>query len=63
LDTDDLDEHACEADLIALTVHGSGMRTPDELDAVISRAGLARSATHTIGWGTTIHELIASTTS
>jgi NADPH-dependent ferric siderophore reductase len=33
-------------------------------DAVfISRAGLARSATHTIGWGTTIHELVASSTS
>jgi len=63
LDTDDLDEHSCEADLIALTVHGSGMRTPDELDAVISRAGLARNATHTVGWGTTIHELAASSTS
>lgn len=63
LDTDDLDEQACEADLIALTVHGSGMRTPDELDAVISRAGLTRNATHTVGWGTTIHELVVSTAS
>ncbi|WP_337831341.1 siderophore-interacting protein [Pseudonocardia sp. TMWB2A] len=58
LDTDDLDEHACEADLIALTVHGSGMRTPDELDEVIDGAGLVRSAVHTVGWGTTIHELM-----
>lgn len=57
-DTEDLDEHDGEADLLALTVHGSGLRTAGELDAVISRAGLARSATHTVGWGTTIHELV-----
>lgn len=57
-DTDDLDEHDGEADLLALTVHGSGLRTNAELDAVISRAGLDRSATHTVGWGTTVHELV-----
>ncbi|MFG1923189.1 SIP domain-containing protein [Cryptosporangium sp. NPDC048952] len=57
-DTDDLDEHDGEADLLALTVHGSGLRTAAELDAVISRAGLERSATHTVGWGTTVHELV-----
>ncbi|MFJ5262109.1 SIP domain-containing protein [Streptomyces sp. NPDC088387] len=57
-DTDELDEHDGEADLIALTVHGSGLRTPAELDAVIDRAGLVRSATHTVGWGTTVHELV-----
>lgn len=56
-DTDDLEEHDGEADLLALTVHGSGLRTRAELDAVIARAGLARSATHTVGWGTTVHEL------
>jgi hypothetical protein len=38
-------------------VHGSGLRTADELDAVIARAGLERSVTHTVGWGTTVHEL------
>lgn len=57
-DTDDLDEHDGEADLIALTVHGSGLRTTAELDALVTRAGLVRSATHTVGWGTTIHELV-----
>ncbi|MCR1782563.1 SIP domain-containing protein [Nocardioides carbamazepini] len=57
-DTDDLDEHDGEADLLALTVHGSGLRTVAELDAVIARAGLARSATHTVGWGTSVHELV-----
>ena len=57
-DTDDLDEHDGEADLIALTCHGSGLRTAAELDAVIARAGLVRSATHTVGWGTTVHELV-----
>lgn len=62
LDVDDLDEHDGEADLLALTVHGSGLRTAAELDAVIIRAGLARSATHTVGQGTALHELTRSTT-
>ncbi|MDQ7909529.1 siderophore-interacting protein [Phytohabitans sp. ZYX-F-186] len=57
-DTDDLDEHDGEADLLALTVHGSGVRTAAELDDVISRAGLERSATHTVGWGTSVQELV-----
>ncbi|GLY07778.1 siderophore-interacting protein [Actinoplanes sp. NBRC 101535] len=57
-DTDDLDEHDGEADLIGLTVHGSGLRTAAELDAVIARAGLVHAARHTVGWGTTVHELL-----
>lgn len=57
-DTDDLDEHDGEADLLALTVHGSGLRTAAELDAVIARAGLTRNSTHTVGWGTTVYELV-----
>lgn len=57
-DTDDLDEHDGEADLLALTVHGSGLRTLTELHDVISRAGLAHLATHTVGWGTDVHELV-----
>ncbi|GAA4722003.1 hypothetical protein GCM10023350_00020 [Nocardioides endophyticus] len=61
-DTDDLEEHDGEADLLALTVHGSGLRTLAELDAVIARAGLARSATHTVGWGTSVHELVPAHT-
>lgn len=56
-DGDDLDEHDGEADLLALTVHGSGLRTPAELDTVIARAGLVRTTTHTLGWGTSIREL------
>jgi NADPH-dependent ferric siderophore reductase len=57
LDEDELDEHAAEDDLLALTVHGSGVRTAAELDAVIARAGLVRTAVHTVGWGTAVHEL------
>ncbi|RCS61181.1 siderophore-interacting protein [Microbacterium sp. JB110] len=57
-DTDDLDEHDGEADLLALTVHGSGLRTEAELADVIARAGLTRAQTHTVGWGTIVHELV-----
>jgi len=52
------DEHDGEADLIALAVHGSGLRTSDELDAVVAGAGLVPRARHTVGWGTTVHELV-----
>lgn len=62
-DLDDLDEHDGETDLLALTIHGSGLRTAAELDAVIARAGLTQRATHTVGWGTTIYELVAASTS
>jgi NADPH-dependent ferric siderophore reductase len=58
LDPDDLDEHHAEDDLLALACHGSGRRTPAELDAVISGAGLVRRATHAVGWGTAVHELV-----
>jgi NADPH-dependent ferric siderophore reductase len=61
-DTDDLDEHDGEADLLGLVCHGSGLRTADELDAVIAQAGLIRSAMHTVGLGATVHELLRSTT-
>ncbi|XVU27806.1 SIP domain-containing protein [Actinoplanes sp. CA-054009] len=61
-DVDDLDEHDGEADLLALTVHGSGLRTEAELDAVIARAGLVRAARHTVGWGTTVHALVPAGT-
>ncbi|MEU3788487.1 siderophore-interacting protein [Streptomyces fructofermentans] len=61
-DTDDLDEHDGEADLIGLVCHGSGLRTAAELDAVIARAGLTRRSAHTVGLGTTVHELLRSTT-
>ncbi|MFD8692547.1 SIP domain-containing protein [Streptomyces sp. NPDC059651] len=61
-DTDELDEHDGEEDLIGLVCHGSGLRTAAELDAVIARAGLTRRAAHTVGLGVTVHELIRSTT-
>lgn len=55
--TDELDEHDGEADLIALTREGTGLPTEAELSAVIEAAGLAIADTHTIGWGTTLREL------
>jgi len=61
-DSDRLDEHDGEADLLGLTVHGSGLRTAAELDAVIATAGLARSATHVVGWGTTVNALVPADT-
>ncbi|MBM7790637.1 siderophore-interacting protein [Tenggerimyces flavus] len=61
-DTNDLDEHDGEADLLALTVHGSGLRTEAELNAVITRAGLVRRATHTVGWGIPVYELVPADT-
>jgi hypothetical protein len=61
-DTEELDEHDGEADLLALTVHGSGLRTEAELRAVIARAGLDRRTTHTVGWGTSVHELVRADT-
>ena len=55
--TDDLDEHEGEADLIGLTRDGVGLRTLDELDALFTDAGLTRTTTHTVGWGAKVHEL------
>ncbi|MEW2516988.1 siderophore-interacting protein [Actinacidiphila alni] len=60
-DTDALDEHDGEEDLICLVCHGSGLRTGAELDAVIARAGLTRKAAHTVGLGATVHELLRPT--
>ncbi|MGW1323569.1 SIP domain-containing protein [Streptomyces antibioticus] len=60
-DTDELDEHDGEEDLIGLVCHGSGLRTAAELDAVVARAGLTRRAAHTVGLGATVHELLRST--
>ncbi|WP_419992710.1 SIP domain-containing protein [Streptomyces boninensis] len=60
-DTDDLDEHDGEEDLIGLVCHGSGLRTAAELDAVIARAGLMRRPARTVGMGVTVHELVRAT--
>ncbi|MFD4668775.1 SIP domain-containing protein [Lentzea sp. NPDC058450] len=61
-ETLDPDHPDGRADLLALAVHGSGLRTASELDAVIARAGLVRATTHTVGWGTTIHALVPAGT-
>ncbi|MFJ6982056.1 MULTISPECIES: SIP domain-containing protein [unclassified Streptomyces] len=57
-DTDGLDEHDGEDDLLGLVCHGSGLRTAAELDAVVVRAGLTRRSERTVGLGTTVHELV-----
>lgn len=59
-DLDKLDEHDGEADLLALTRDGSGLRTDSELHAVITAAGLRIDATDRVGWGATLLELVAS---
>ncbi|MFD8067172.1 SIP domain-containing protein [Streptomyces parvulus] len=59
-DTDGLDEHDGQEDLVGLVCHGSGLRTAAELDAVIARAGLTRRSARTVGLGTTVHELVRS---
>ncbi|MET8939452.1 siderophore-interacting protein [Streptomyces rubiginosohelvolus] len=60
-DTDGLDEHDGEEDLIGLVCHGSGLRTAAELDAVIARAGLTHRSARTVGLGVTVHELVRAT--
>ncbi|MBN9791753.1 siderophore-interacting protein [Pseudonocardia sp. TMWB2A] len=56
-DPDALDEHDAEADLLALTRDGTGLRTPAELQAVIERAGLRVERTEGLGWRSTLRIL------
>ncbi|WP_394618757.1 SIP domain-containing protein [Lentzea sp. JNUCC 0626] len=56
-DVDELDEHDAELDILRLTLHGSGYRTAEELDAVIAGAGLKVVATSLVGWGNTLRVL------
>ncbi|WP_018639607.1 siderophore-interacting protein [Parafrankia elaeagni] len=56
-DLDELDEHDAELDILRLTLHGSGYRTEDELEAVIADAGLKVIATSLVGWGNTLRVL------
>nr|WP_239062465.1 siderophore-interacting protein [Streptomyces sp. SID13031] len=56
-DLDELDEHDAELDIMRLTLHGSGYRTEDELEAVIAGAGLTVIATPLVGWGNTLRVL------
>lgn len=57
LDEDHLDEHETEADLVALTRDGTGVRTATELHALFEAADLRIAATEQIGWGSTLHRL------
>jgi NADPH-dependent ferric siderophore reductase len=56
-DLDELDEHDAERDILQLTLHGSGYRTEDELEAVIAGAGLKVIQTSLVGWGNTLRVL------
>ncbi|GAB2604999.1 SIP domain-containing protein [Kribbella endophytica] len=56
-DLDELDEHDAELDLMRLTLHGSGYRTEDELEAVIAAAGLTMIEKSLVGWGNTLRVL------
>nr|WP_277349577.1 siderophore-interacting protein [Streptomyces sp. S3(2020)] len=56
-DPDELDEHDAERDILQLTLHGSGYRTEDELEAVIASAGLKVIQTLLVGWGNTLRVL------
>lgn len=54
LDQERLDEHETEADLIALTRDGTGVRTEAELHAVIGAGGLRIATAERIGWGASV---------
>ncbi|MFI5428104.1 methyltransferase [Aeromicrobium sp. UC242_57] len=59
-DVDGLDEHAAEADVLNLALHGSGHRTDAELRALFERAGLRLDEVQTIGWGHSLYLLRTS---
>ncbi|MEQ3552133.1 siderophore-interacting protein [Pseudonocardia nematodicida] len=52
------DEHDAEADLLALTRDGTGLRTPAELLSVIELAGLRVETTDVLGWRSTLYRLV-----
>lgn len=54
---DQLSEHDAEADLLALTRDGTGLRSEDELRTVIDGAGLRIVTVHRIGWGSGFYQL------
>lgn len=56
-DVEELDEHAAEADLLNLALHGSGHRTDSELRSLFERAGLQLSEVRTVGWGHSLYLL------
>jgi NADPH-dependent ferric siderophore reductase len=60
LDPGDVDEHAAEADLLALTAFGAGLRTMDEVAALAADAGLRVVDHRLVGWGVPVIELAAA---
>jgi NADPH-dependent ferric siderophore reductase len=53
-----LDEHETENDLLSLTLHGTGVRTKAEQEAIFAAAGLAVEGVETVGWGATLYRLV-----
>jgi len=58
-DESDLDEHDAEADLLALTLHGSGHRTAGELESLVAASGLRVESSEVFGWGSTARVLVS----
>lgn len=58
LDLDELDDHDAEADLLNLTLHGSGYRTDAEIEALVAEAGLAVAASEPVAWGDRLRTLV-----
>ncbi|WP_305093917.1 siderophore-interacting protein [Prescottella sp. R16] len=56
LDPDTTDDHDTEADLLALCLYGSGVRTETELAALITEAGCGTPRFGSLGWGSTVVE-------
>ena len=54
LNTDDLDDHECEADLSEFALDGGGLRTVAELRALFEAAALRAPESTTVGWGHTL---------
>ncbi|HEY9313487.1 siderophore-interacting protein [Williamsia sp.] len=61
-DTETLDEHAAEYDLLHLSLYGSGHRDDCELRAVFAGANLIVENFQTVGWGNTLYVLTPAQT-
>ncbi len=56
LDPATTDDHDTESDLLALCLHGSGVRTEDELSRLITESGCGTARFGSLGWGSTVVE-------
>lgn len=56
LDPATTDDHDTESDLLALCLHGSGVRTEDELSRLITDSGCGTARFGSLGWGSTVVE-------